>query len=97
MAIKETKEERKARRERREQIWQVMNGLNLGSLADVQEFFKEMVGTVLEKGLEAELDDELGYTKYDYRNKDKTETNSRNGHSIKTLKTSNGDLAMGVR
>ena len=42
MAIKETKEERKAGRERREQIWQVKNGLNLGSLADVQEFFKEM-------------------------------------------------------
>jgi transposase-like protein len=96
MAVKETKEERKARRERREQIWQMMSGLNLGSLADVQEFFKEMVGTVLEKGLEAELDDELGYTKYDYRNKEKSATNSRNGHSIKNMKTSNGELKIQI-
>ena len=33
--------------------------------------------------LDAELDDELGYSKYDYRNKDTD--NSRNGHSSKTL------------
>ena len=33
----------------------------------------------LENGLDAELDDELGYSRYDYKNKD-TE-NSRNGHS----------------
>ena len=52
--------------------------------------FKEMVGEVLENGLEAELDDELGYSRYDYRNKE-TE-NSRNGHSRKTMKTSAGDL-----
>jgi len=96
MVVKETKEERKARRERREQIWQVMSGLNLGSLADVQEFFKEMVGTVLEKGLDAELDDELGYTKYDYRNKEKTSTNSRNGHSLKNLTTSNGEIKIQI-
>ena len=49
-----------------------------------------MVGEVLENGLEAELDDELGYSRYDYRNKE-TE-NSRNGHSRKTMKTSAGDL-----
>ena len=47
---------------------------------------KEMVGEVLENGLEAELDDELGYSKYDYRNKNTK--NSRNGYSRKTLKTS---------
>ena len=29
-----------------------------------------MVGEVLENGLEVELDGELGYSKYDYRNKD---------------------------
>ncbi len=28
-----------------------------------------MVSTVLENDLEAELDEELGYNKYDYRNK----------------------------
>ena len=53
-----------------------------------------MVGEVLENGLEAELDDELGYSKYDYRNKD-TE-NSRNGYSRKSVKTSAGSVEIAV-
>ena len=53
-----------------------------------------MVGTVLENGLEGELDEELGYSKYDYQNK-QTE-NSRNGYSEKTLKTSLGDLELSI-
>ncbi len=53
-----------------------------------------MVGAVLENGLEGELDEELGYSKYDYRNK-KTD-NSRNGYSEKTLKTSLGDLELSI-
>ena len=36
------------------------------------------------------MDDELGYSKYDYKNKEGT--NSRNGHSQKTLKTSFGNI-----
>lgn len=53
-----------------------------------------MVGTVLQNGLEGELDDELGYSKYDYQNKQTD--NSRNGHSEKTLKTSLGDLDISI-
>ena len=41
-------------------------------------------------GLEAELDENLGYSKYDCKNKEGT--NSRNGHSQKTLKTSFGNI-----
>ena len=41
---------------------------------------------MLENGLEGELDEDLGYTKYDYRNKETD--NSRNGYSEKALKTS---------
>ena len=48
----------------------------------------------MEDGLETELDDELGYSRYDYRNKN-TE-NSRNGHSSKTLRTSFGDVEVAV-
>ena len=53
-----------------------------------------MVGEMLENGLEGELDDELGYTKYDYRNKEGE--NSRNGYSKKTLKTSFGETEIKV-
>ena len=48
----------------------------------------------MENGLEAELDDELGYSKYDYKSKDTD--NSRNGHSSKTLRTSFGDVEVSV-
>ena len=57
---------------------------------DINVLFKELVGDILENGLEAELDDELGYSKYDYRNKDTD--NSRNGHSTKRMKTSFGEV-----
>jgi transposase-like protein len=44
--------------------------------------------------LEGELDEELGYTRYDYRNKE-TE-NSRNGHSRKTVHTDMGDMSISI-
>ncbi len=40
--------------------------------------------------LKCVLDEELGYSKYDYQNKDTD--NSRNGHSSKTMLTSYGDM-----
>ena len=61
---------------------------NIGSMEDIQGLFKETIAEFMENGLEAELDDELGYSRYDYKNKDTD--NSRNGHSSKTLRTSFG-------
>ena len=68
--------------------------MEVEDVRDLKSVFKEMVGEVLENGLEAELDDKLGYTKYDYRNKDTD--NSRNGHSVKTVKTSVGEVETAV-
>ena len=45
---------------------------NIGSMADIQNLFKETIAEFMENGLEAELDDELGYSKYDYKNKTNT-------------------------
>ena len=39
------------------------------------------MSVLLEGALDEELDEELGYSKYDYRNKETD--NSRNGHSSK--------------
>ena len=83
---KDSPEVRAAKKERREKLREFLSLLEVEDIRDLKSVFKEMVGEVLENGLEAELDDELGYTKYDYRNKE-TE-NSRNGHSTKTVKTS---------
>lgn len=63
-------------------------------IEDLQDVYKMMIGAALEGGLEAELDDQLGYSKYDYRNK--SVDNSRNGFSKKTLKTSFGDTDISV-
>lgn len=53
-----------------------------------------MVADVLEKELEGELEDKLGYSKYDYRNKDTA--NSRNGYSSKKVKTGYGEAQINV-
>lgn len=87
-------EERAAEKERKENLQKVLQGLNVKSYGDLQEVFKLMVGEILENGLEGELEEELGYSKYDYRNKE-TE-NSRNGYSSKRLKTSFGETEVKV-
>ena len=35
---------------------------NIGSMDDIQNLFKETIAEFMENGLEAELDDELGYS-----------------------------------
>lgn len=82
------------RRAQRKKLLEMLQDAGINDVAGVQELFKEMVSTVLENGLEAELDEELGYSKYDYRNKQTD--NSRNGYSEKTIKTSFGDMDLAV-
>jgi transposase-like protein len=52
---------------------------------EVNEVFKEAFSGVFEQIFQAELESKLGYSKYDYKNKE-TE-NSRNGYSKKRLKS----------
>ena len=85
---------RAAEKERKENLRNIMKGLEVKNFDDLKDVFKLMVGEMLENGLEGELDDELGYTKYDYRNKESD--NSRNGYSKKTLKTSFGETEIKV-
>ena len=75
---------------RRAKIRELLQESNISSMADIQNLFKETIAEFMENGLEAELDEELGYSKYDYRSKETD--NSRNGHSSKKLKTSFGDV-----
>ena len=68
----------------REKIRELLQMANIGSMDDIQNLFKETIAEFMENGLEAELDDELGYSKYDYKNKDTD--NSRNRYSMADLK-----------
>ena len=79
---------------RKAKVRELMQELDINDMSDINALFKEFVGDILENGLEAELDEELGYSKFDYRNKDTD--NSRNGHSAKTMKTSFGEVDIAV-
>ena len=91
MPVKKRTPEENARRSK---IRELLDMSNITSMDDIQNLFKETIAEFMEDGLETELDEELGYSRYDYRNKN-TE-NSRNGHSSKTLRTSFGDVEAAV-
>ncbi len=90
----EQKKTRPEEQARREKIRELLQTSGVSSMEDIQNLFKETIAEFMENGLDAELDDELGYTKYDYKNKETD--NSRNGHSSKTLRTSFGDVEVSV-
>ena len=79
---------------RRAKIRELLQMADISSMDDIQSLFKETIAEFMENGLEAELDDELGYSRYDYKNKDTD--NSRNGYSRKTLRTSFGNVDVTV-
>ena len=79
---------------RRTKIRELLQISNIGSMDDIQKLFKETIAEFMENGLECELDEELGYSKYDYRNKQTD--NSRNGYSNKTLRTSFGEVDVSI-
>ena len=91
MARRNRDPEREAKREKMSSLLQE---LKVSSMEDIHDLFKEMIGTFLENGLEGELDEELGYTKYDYKNK--VTDNSRNGTSPKKVRSSYGEIDLNV-
>ncbi len=86
--------QRKLTPERREFINSLLEHYNPKDAADVQEMLKDLLGDALQGMLEAELDDQLGYSKYDYKNKDTDD--SRNGYSKKTVTSSFGDIGLDI-
>lgn len=61
---------------------------------DLNALVREFVSSVIGDSLEVEMEEELGYSKYDYKNKQTD--NSRNGSYDKTLHTSYGDTDIKV-
>lgn len=55
------------------------NDISVKNGTDVNAIMRDMMSVILEGALDEELNEELGYSRYDYRNKDTN--NSRNGHS----------------
>ena len=61
---------------------------------DIQDMLKDLLGEMLQGMLEAEMDDHLGYSKYDYKNKETDD--SRNGYSPKTVTSSMGTIDLDI-
>lgn len=61
---------------------------------DVHDFVKMLTAETIQTALDAELESELGYSKYDYKNKNTA--NSRNGHTPKTVQGSMGEVDIKV-
>ena len=70
---------RKLSPERKEFINGLLEHYQPNDAHDVQEMLKDLLGDTLQGMLEAEMDEKLGYSKYDYKNKDTDD--SRNGYS----------------
>ena len=79
---------------RREKISEMLKSLDVSSMEDIRELYRQTIAQFMENSLESELDDELGYDRYDQANKETD--NRRNGFSSKTLKTSFGDAEIAI-
>lgn len=86
--------QRKLSPERKEFINSLLEHYQPKDAQDVQDMLKDLLGDTLQGMLEAELDQSLGYSKYDYRNKETD--NSRNGYSKKTVVSSMGDIDLDI-
>lgn len=88
------REKNEDKKRRSELIKQLLKEYQPKNATELQDMLKDLLGDTLQGMLETEMDDKLGYSKYDYKNKE-TE-NSRNGYSKKTVTSNLGDLEINV-
>ena len=86
--------QRKLSPERKAFINSLLEHYQPNDAQDVQEMLKDLLGDTLQGMLEAEMDEKLGYSKYDYKNK--TTDDSRNGYSKKTVTSSMGTIDLDI-
>ena len=79
---------------RREKIRELLALSGVEGMEDIQQLFRETIAEFMESGLDAEMDEQLGYDRYDVKGKETDD--SRNGHSKKTLRTSFGDTTIQI-
>lgn len=70
------------------------NNVKIKDGTDVNSIMRDMISVILEGALDEEMNEELGYSKYDCQNKETD--NSRNGYSKKTMHTSYGDMNLDI-
>jgi len=78
----------------KEQLRAFIRENGLASAEDAQQALKELFKDTLQEMLEAELETDLGYAKNEKAGK--AETNRRNGHSSKTVRSEYGEMDLTV-
>ncbi len=73
---------------------QMVKDGEIKGIKDIEDILKAMFGDILQQFLEAEMDDTLGYSKYDYKNK--ATDNARNGYFQKQIRTSMGEMNISI-
>ena len=86
--------QRKLTPERKALIQSLLSHYKPEDAQDVQAMLRDLLGDTIQQMLEAEMDDHLVYSKYDYKNKHTDD--SRNGYSPKTVTSSAGDIPIDV-
>lgn len=86
--------QRKLTPEKKTLLRQMRENYNPQDANDVQEMLKDLLGDLLQEMLESEMDEQLGYSKYDYKNKNTDD--SRNGYSKKTVVSSMGPINLDI-
>ena len=84
----------KISKERKEFIQQFIAENDIRSAHDIEIALRDMMKETLQEMLENELTEQLGYTKYEYSDDEKT--NYRNGYSKKTVHSTNGDIELNI-
>jgi len=80
--------------EKKELISKLIEEYDIKTAKDLQEALKDLLGDTIQNMLEAELDEHLGYERYEPTEEPKS--NYRNGHTSKTLKSSVGPVEIDV-
>ena len=78
----------------KDQLRKLLKEHKVKEVKNIQEVLKKLFDDVLAEMIEAELENELGYSKYEYKNKETP--NSRNTHSKKTLRADYGKIDINV-
>lgn len=79
---------------RKELVKELIKEFDLKDTKDISSMFRELMGDTIQEMLNSELDEELGYDKYDLS--EKKTANSRNGFSEKNVRSEYGNINIKV-
>ena len=80
--------------EKRDLFKKMVEVYDVKSVSDIYGALKDLLGSTIQEMLESELDESLGYDKYEKTDGEKD--NYRNGHTTKRLKSTMGEIEIDV-